>query len=190
MIVTNRTDINKRKHTTLLVFLAVGMFGFAFALVPLYTVFCEITGLNGKTGGQASYSQSGPTATASDREVTIQFIGHVGRGMPWEFRPTEHQLRVRPGETYTTTFYARNRASQMVTGQAVPSVTPGQAAAHLHKVECFCFNLQELAAGEEVQMPVTFYVDEDLPDQIGTLSLSYTLYRVTPKPELKVASGR
>jgi cytochrome c oxidase assembly protein subunit 11 len=186
---TDQTN-NKRKHTTLLVCLAVGMFGFAFALVPLYTVFCEITGLNGKTAGQAEYSTLSATATTSDREVTIQFLAQVGRGMPWEFRPTQARLRVRPGETYTTTFYARNRAAQAVVGQAVPSVAPGQAAAYLHKVECFCFNLQELEAGEAVEMPVTFYVDKDIPEEIRTFSLSYTLFRVTPDPELKVASSR
>jgi len=164
------------------------MFGFAFALVPLYTVFCEITGLNGKTAGQAE-SAVGVTAATSDREVTIQFLAKVGRGMPWEFRPTQARLRVRPGETYTTTYFARNRANQAVVGQAVPSVAPGQAANYLHKVECFCFNLQELEAGEAIEMPVTFYVDKDIPEGIGTFSLSYTLFRVTPKPDPKVASS-
>lgn len=187
---TNRNNNKQRKHTTLLVMLAVGMFGFAFALVPLYTVFCEITGLNGKTAGQASYSESASVTTSSDREVTIQFLAQVGRGMPWEFRPTEHRLQVRPGETYTTTYYARNRAAQTVIGQAVPSVAPGQAAAYLHKVECFCFNQQQLEAGEAIEMPVTFYVDEDIPEGINTFSLSYTLFRVSAEPQLKVATSR
>ena len=178
---------NQRKHIAALLVVVVGMFGFAFALVPLYEVFCELTGLNGKTSGRAVASEArvtetgaNPTAIVSDREVTIQFLAHVGRGMPWEFRPTETRLRVHPGEMNTTNFYVRNRASQAVTGQAVPSVSPGLAARHLHKTECFCFTQQTLEAGQELEMPVTFYVDDDLPDDIGTLSLSYTLFKVEP----------
>lgn len=186
---TDSPGNKQRKHTTLLVLLAVGMFGFAFALVPLYTVFCEITGLNGKTGGQAT-SVAEAVAPGAGREVTVQFLAHVGRGMPWEFRPTQHKLRVRTGETYTTTYYARNRAAQTVVGQAVPSVAPGWAAAHLHKVECFCFNQQHLEAGEAIEMPVTFYVDENLPEAVSTFSLSYTLFRVKADTELKVARGQ
>ena len=110
----NETPNTQRKHVVLLLSLAVGMFGFAFALVPLYEVFCEVTGLNGKTAGRAA----GPATVSqvSGREVTIQFLAHVGNGMPWEFRPTEHQLRVRLGEVNTTDYYARNRAAQAVTG--------------------------------------------------------------------------
>lgn len=178
---------NQRKHIAALLVVVVGMFGFAFALVPLYEVFCELTGLNGKTSGRAVASEArvtetgaNPTAIVSDREVTIQFLAHVGRGMPWEFRPTETRLRVHPGEMNTTNFYVRNRASRAVTGQAVPSVSPGLAALHLHKTECFCFTQQTLEAGQELEMPVTFYVDDDLPDDIGTLSLSYTLFKVEP----------
>jgi cytochrome c oxidase assembly protein subunit 11 len=100
--------------------------------------------------------------------------------MPWEFRPTQSRLRVRVGEITETRFYARNFANHPVTGQAVPSVTPGWAAQSLHKIECFCFTQQRLDAGEEVQMPVQFYVGDDLPADVGTLSLSYTLYPVQP----------
>jgi len=110
--------------------------------------------------------------------VTIQFLAHVGNGMPWEFRPTEHQLRVRLGKINTTDYYARNRAAQAVTGQAVPSVSPGYAAKYLHKVECFCFTQQYLEAGEDQNMPVRFYIGDDLPEEIHTISLSYTLFKV------------
>lgn len=167
-----------RKHTALLAVLAVGMFGFAFALVPLYNIFCEITGLNGKTSGQAAAPVAAPISESIEREVTVQFLASVGRGMPWEFRPTETRLKVRLGEVNETRYYARNFANQLVTGQAVPSVTPGYAARYLHKVECFCFTQQHLEAGEEIEMPVLFYVGDDLPSDIGTLSLSYTLYPV------------
>ena len=164
------------KHTALLVMLAVGMFGFAFALVPLYTIFCELTGLNGKTSGRAAVIET--VVQQSDRVVTVQFLAKVGKGLPWEFRPSEAQLRVRLGEIYTTTYFARNRASRAVTGQAVPSVAPGAAALHLQKVECFCFRQQVLAANQDMEMPVQFYVDTQLPEGIHTLSLSYTMYPV------------
>jgi len=166
----------QRKHTALLLLLAVGMFGFAFALVPLYNVFCELTGINGKTSGQAAVSVQ--NSQVLEREVTIQFLAHVGRGMPWEFRPTESRLRVRLGEVNETTFYVRNHASQAVTGQAVPSVTPGLAARYLHKIECFCFTPQTLDPGEEMEMPVKVYMADDLPAEISTLTLSYTLFPV------------
>lgn len=167
---------NPRKQAMLLSLLAVGMFGFAFALVPLYQVFCELTGLNGKTAGRVA----GPVTVSqvSDREVKIQFLASVAKGMPWEFRPVEDQLRVRPGEINTINYYARNRVAQEVTGQAVPSVSPGQAAQYLHKVECFCFAEQRLQDSEEVMMPVRFYIDEALPEEIKTISLSYTMYKM------------
>jgi len=183
---TKRSN-DKRKHTALLLLLAAGMFGFSFALVPLYNVFCELTGLNGKTSAEAANIEQ--VSEISDREVTIQFTAQVARGMPWEFRPTENQLHVRLGEINTTDFYARNRASQSVTGQAVPSVAPGYAAQYLHKIECFCFTQQHLDAGEAMEMPVQFYIGTDLPDEVNTLSLSYTLFRVGDADVVKPAGA-
>ncbi len=166
----------QRKQAILLALLATGMFGFAFALVPLYEIFCEVTGFNGRPFGQAVSGEQ--ASQVLEREVTIEFLAHVGRGMPWEFRPTESRLRVRVGEINETRFYARNYANQPVTGQAVPSVAPGLAAPSLHKIECFCFTQQRLEAGEEVEMPVQFYISDDLLADVTTLSLSYTLYLV------------
>ena len=100
--------------------------------------------------------------------------------MPWEFRPTETELRVRLGEINTTRFYVRNRVSDAVIGQAVPSVAPGLAAQYLHKIECFCFTQQQLDGGGEMEMPVQFYVGTDLPEEVRTLTLSYTMFRVEP----------
>ena len=176
----------QRRHTAMLGFLAVGMFGFAFALVPLYGVFCELTGINGKTSGRA-VAISQPLVD-SDRVVAIQFLGRVGKGLPWEFQPTEHSLQVKPGQTYTTRYYVRNRADKTVTGQAVPSVSPGIAALHLKKVECFCFEQQQLLAGEEAEISVRFYVDPELPEEITDLSLSYTMYPVPDRQTAQITS--
>lgn len=167
------------KHTFLLIALAVGMFGFAFALVPLYNVFCEITGLNGKTAAQAALVDEidGPKAPV-DRAVTVEFLAQSARGMPWEFRPAEERVVVRPGKLTAATFYVRNRSAHAVTGQAVPSVSPGQAARYLKKLECFCFEQQELAAGGEAEIGVRFMVDSKLPADIRELTLSYTMFRV------------
>ena len=183
---------NQRKQVIGLITLAGCMLGFAYALVPLYEVFCEVTGLNGKTSGAAAdvAEVSQIRVADSDREVTIQFLAHVGNGMPWEFRPTEHQLRVRLGEINTTNYYARNRAAQAVTGQAVPSVTPGNGARYLHKVECFCFRQQRLAGGEAQQIPLKFYIGTDLPEEIHTLSLSYTLFKVPERVSETAAAVR
>lgn len=172
-----------RRHAGLLAVAALGMFGFAWALVPLYEIFCEITGLNGRTSGQTAPSAfvaapASPAADTIQREVTVQFLASVGRGLPWEFRPTEGRLRVRLGEVAETRYLARNFASRMVTGQAAPSVTPAYASRYLHKVECFCFTQQHLEAGEQIEMPVYFYVAEDLPPDVETLTLSYTMYPV------------
>jgi len=163
--------------------LAVGMFGFAFALVPLYNVFCEITGLNGRTSTQAALLEEIEFATVPiDRTVTIGFLASAARGMPWEFRPVDNELVVRPGELNTATFYVRNRSHLTVTGQAVPSVTPGQAALYLKKIECFCFEQQELSPNEEMEMRVSFIIDADMPSDIGELTLSYTMFHVSDAP--------
>jgi cytochrome c oxidase assembly protein subunit 11 len=168
----------RKKQTLLLFALAAGMFGFAFALVPLYDVFCEITGLNGKTAGQAALLDEIATPVRQDRPITIEFLAQSARGLPWEFRPTESRLLVHPGELRHTTFFVRNRSQHAVTGQAVPSVSPGQAARYLKKLECFCFEQQELPAGGEMEMGVSFMVDAKLPSDISELTLSYTMFRI------------
>ena len=174
----NRTSDNKiYRNAGLLGVLAIGMFGFAFGLVPLYEVFCEVTGINGKTAETAAKMVE--TTVDSGREVKVQFLGRVGNGMPWEFRPSTHEFDVTVGQANVTEFYARNRSAHTVIGQAVPSVSPGLAAEHLKKVECFCFVQQTLEAGEETYMPVKFYVSEDLPSDVQTITLSYTMFKVS-----------
>ena len=163
----------------MLAVLAIGMFGFAFALVPLYDVFCDLTGLNGKTSSQAALLEEiDSTAVPIDRIVKVEFLAKVARGMPWEFRPVDRELLVRPGEMNTTTFFVRNLIEESVAGQAVPSISPGQAALYLKKIECFCFEQQELQPGGEMEMGISFFVDADLPAEITELTLSYTMFRV------------
>ena len=169
--------IRQRKHLLLLFGLAIGMFGFAFALVPLYNVFCEITGINGKPAAQAALLEEIEGALG-DRQLTVEFLAKSARGMPWEFRPTVKSMVVRPGELNNATFYVRNRADYPVTGQAVPSVSPGQAALYMKKMECFCFEQQQLAAGGDMEIGVAFVVGNDLPDTINELTLSYTMFKV------------
>ncbi|PSF13496.1 cytochrome c oxidase assembly protein [Marinobacter fuscus] len=152
----------------------VGMFAFGFALVPLYDVFCEITGINGKTGGRYEASSTGQVD--ADRTVTVQFLASNGPGMSWEFRPVTRSIKVHPGEPVTVNFFAQNPGDTPMVGQAVPSLSPSEGTPYFHKTECFCFNQQPLEAGESTEMPLVFIVDPELPEYITKLTLSYTLY--------------
>ena len=170
---------DNKKVVSKLLLIVFGMFGFGFALVPLYDVFCDITGLNGKTNETAvAYVEDG---VDTSRTITVQFISRAAQGIPWQFEPMEREIKVHPGEVKFVKFYAKNESTRDIIGQAVPSVSPGLAAAYFQKIECFCFTQQPLKAGEEVEMGLQFYVDLDLPEDISTLTLSYTLYDVTGK---------
>lgn len=157
--------------------MVVIMFGFGYAMVPLYDVFCEITGINGKTSNVAAVQNDVQIDT--DRELTIQFVASVKRGMPWEFKPAVSSLKIHPGEIYQTSFHAHNMSADNITGQAIPSVAPGQAALYMNKTECFCFRQQHLKGDEEVEMPLTFFIDKDIPADIKTLTLSYSMFNIT-----------
>lgn len=171
----------KKKTAKKLVLVVFAMFGFGFALVPLYDVFCDITGLNGKTADSAATKLA--DGVDETRTVRVQFISHLSKGIPWQFEPMVTEVNVHPGEMKLVKFYAKNNATRAIVGQAVPSVSPGQAALYFQKIECFCFNQQPLQASEEVEMALQFYVDPELPEDISTLTLSYTLYDITGKVE-------
>ena len=168
-----RAASENRKIIRRLMLVVFGMFGFGFALVPLYNVFCDITGINGKTGGRVEIASIEPDLS---RTVTVEFITSVNESMPWEFRADVSSMEVHPGKMYRATFYAKNPTDRDMVGQAIPSITPGLAAQHFKKTECFCFTEQKFAAGEERDMPVLFMVDRDLPEDIGELTLSYTFF--------------
>jgi cytochrome c oxidase assembly protein subunit 11 len=168
-----QTETNKHLVVKLLV-LALGMFAFGFLLVPIYDVFCDITGIGGKFDNTAAIVEA--QTPADDRTITVEFITSLNEYAPWEFRPAVASIEVRPGEMYETTFYARNLTDRKIIGQAVPSIAPGQAVKYFKKTECFCFTSQQFNAQEAKDMPLKFVVDPDLPEYIDRLTLSYTFF--------------
>jgi len=169
--------MNKNAKTaTRLLCLAMFMFCFGYAMVPIYDVICEVTGFNGKTGvvddkisiERADYS----------RALKVQFVTNVSAGMPWEFRPIVRDIKVVPGVVTAVEFEAVNLASTSMVGSAVPSVSPPVASKYLNKTDCFCFVKQKLEAGEKRIMPVAFIVDSRIPKHIDLLTLSYTFFPV------------
>ncbi|MDH3689782.1 MAG: cytochrome c oxidase assembly protein [Gammaproteobacteria bacterium] len=177
----NTTDTSARSGTNhhwlvgRLALVVVAMFGFGYALVPLYQVFCELTGINGKTG-MITASEAASGKVDSSRWVTVEFTGDAMQGLPWEFRPNTSSMRVHPGDIVEATFHARNNSKQRMVAQAVPSVAPSRAAAHFKKTECFCFTQQTLEPGEAIDLPVRFVVQSDLPTDVNTITLSYAFF--------------
>lgn len=174
MTVHNQQYTNKMSIVGKLLLLVVMMFGFGYALVPLYDVFCDVTGLNGKTGDQITLSQE--PEVDENRLVRVTFLASLNESMPWGFKPEQSYVDVHPGKPTTINYIAINNSKNSITGQAVPSVAPGLAAAFFQKTECFCFTQQELKPGEEKLMPVTFIVDNKLPQKMNELVLSYTFF--------------
>lgn len=161
-----------------LLIIVVLMFGFGFMLVPLYDVFCEVTGLNGKTQGpyQGTLSHD---ANAAERMVTVQFVANRNENLPWHFAPEQEEIKLAVGERKQTLFAVSNSYDRPVVAQAIPSVSPARAADYLNKIECFCFQRQPLAAGEAKTFPLVFFIDPDLPEDISKLTLSYTLFDIS-----------
>jgi cytochrome c oxidase assembly protein subunit 11 len=161
-----------------LVFVVVAMFGFGFAMIPLYNVLCDITGINGKTGILTA-DQAAQLNTDENRTVTVEFVANLNQNLNWEFRPNVRKMQVHPGKVYSTSFYAQNKTGKQMVGQAVPSVAPHEAAVHFSKTECFCFTSQVFEAGEARDMPLRFVIDPRLSERVNTVSLSYTFFDVT-----------
>lgn len=162
----------------LLALVPLMMFGFGFAMVPLYDVFCEAFGIR-LEGGDGRIASADATALASsdERFVTVHFDASVDSRLPWQFAPTEKFMTVRVGELTETTFVAANRRDEPVIGHAVPSVAPVEASIYLAKTECFCFDRQQLAGHEQREMPVRFIIDPELPANVKVLTLAYRFYR-------------
>lgn len=156
----------------------LAMGGLVAASVPLYRLFCEITGM----GGTTRQAKAGAAVAESAVVVLVRFDGNVNSRLPWRFQPDQPSLRVRLGETVLASYTAENLSAEPVTGTATYNVTPAKAGPFFNKVECFCFTEQHLAPGQKVRMPVAFWVDPALatdPDtgEVGTITLSYTFFR-------------
>ncbi len=177
-----RPGADVRRTVVRSVLVVVAMFGFGFAMVPIYDVICKITGLNGKTGDPYEYD-SVVASVDESREVRVHFITNNNAGMPWEFRPKHAAVKVHPGALTRVDFIAVNPTGETMMGQAVPSVAPARAAQFFHKTECFCFESQTLEPGQNLTMPLRFVVDKDLPPSLQSINLSYTMYNITAPPD-------
>lgn len=165
-----------------LLIIAVMMFGFGYALIPLYKQICEITGINILTPKDISADAVVNSQVDKSRLVTIEFDANT-QG-PWRFRPTVASMQVHPGEMAQVVYEVVNKQSYKMDAQAIPSYAPQQAAAFFKKMECFCFKQQTLEANEARQMPVSFFIDPALPKDVKTITLSYTFFEVGLKPSV------
>ncbi len=166
-----------RRLVIILLAWAIAMFGFGFALVPLYDVLCNKLGFNGKTGGKQSPAVV--SAVDMNRTITVQFVATNNANLPWKFHPQQTTVEVHPGENTRIAYFAENDSDKRMIVQAIPSVAPGFAAKYLKKTECFCFTQQALNSHQSMDMPLIFHIDRDLPAHINTVTLSYTLFDVT-----------
>lgn len=176
----SRREQRTRINAVALGGLVAGMIGLSFASVPLYRMFCQATGYDGTPKTQGVIR---PTALVDER-VTVRFDTNVNSSLPWRFRPEKRQVRLRLGEETLVHFSAANLSDQPVTGTATFNVVPEKAASYFSKLECFCFSEQTLAPGQEVAMPVVFFVDPALAEDanardVSTITLSYTFFRAT-----------
>ncbi|HMB76057.1 MAG TPA: cytochrome c oxidase assembly protein [Kiloniellaceae bacterium] len=172
----NRTAENRKLVLSLAVF-AGGMIAFAVVLLPpLYDVFCEVTGLGGKTDGEAAPASLVAASVVQEREVRLEFMTTVNQYAPWEFHAEVDSMIIHPGQLHEATFIARNLTDRRMVAQAVPSVAPALAARLFRKLDCFCFDQQAFEPGERKEMPVRFIVGSDLPDYVDTITLSYTFF--------------
>ena len=177
--------------------IVLGMFGFGYALVPLYIAICEMTGINVLALGEklipgASSAQTANTQVDKTRTITVEFDANA-RG-PWDFKPALRSVQVHPGELATVMYEFRNVQDRTMAAQAIPSYAPRQASPHFNKLECFCFNQYTLAPGEKKQWPVAFVIDPKLPKDVTTITLSYTFFEVggktPPAPAGSVGVGK
>jgi cytochrome c oxidase assembly protein subunit 11 len=174
--------VKKNARSGLIVLIIVfGMLGLSFAAVPLYSMFCKVTGF----GGTTQTAQNLPDVVL-ERKVTVQFNADTGRNMPWVFKPEMRSISVQLGQRGFTNFTSRNPTQKSVTGTAIYNVTPLKVGKYFHKIQCFCFDEQTLKAGESVEMPVLFYVDPKMNDDpnmndVKTITLSYTFFKTETK---------
>lgn len=182
--------IDNRRLALLCALVVALMVGAAYASVPLYNLFCRVTGF----GGTTAVAQS-VTGTVLDRQMTVRFDANVARGLPWKFEPVQGAQTLKIGETAHAVFRAENLSNRPLVGSATYNVTPQKSGAYFAKLQCFCFTEQVLAPGETVEMPVTYFIDPAIADEsnlddVETITLSYTFFETeNPSEEaLKVLS--
>jgi len=174
--VTAQQD-NRSKHRRLTVSLslvALGAFGFGFALVPLYDLLCAVTGYGDRR--ELTRASTASAAVDETRLVTVEFVANLPTVGNWQFKPDVQSMQVHPGRLYEAKFLATNQTGKPTWAQAVPEVAPSKATAFFHKTECFCFTPQQFAVGEQKHMPVRFFVDPALPKYVDRITLAYTFY--------------
>lgn len=187
----NPTGVNRRMLRKLAV-VTVGMFGFGYALVPMYEAICEATGINILAIGEQALSGNKGKLPANSqvdltRTITVEFDAN-SRG-PWDFKPAQRSVQVHPGELTTVMYEFQNIQNRRMSAQAIPSYAPMQAQAHFNKLECFCFNQYTLEPGEKKAWPVAFVIDPKLSKDVTTITLSYTFFEVGGKtPPAPVAA--
>jgi cytochrome c oxidase assembly protein subunit 11 len=179
--------LDNRRMLGKLAVVAALMFGFGYALVPMYRAICDALGINVLSvserrvaqGWLGSSQAKGNSQVDTTRTITVEFDANA-RG-PWSFKPAVSSLQVHPGELATVTYHFRNEQNRTMAAQAIPSYAPRQASAHFNKLECFCFNEYTLAPGEQKEWPVVFVIDPKLPRDVTTITLSYTFFEVGGK---------
>jgi len=194
MTEAGRLQRANRNLTTTLTLFVLGSFGFGYALVPLYRVLCQVTGIGDQrslrsavaappaqspaatTGATGATGMASAAVTAPARLVTVEFVASLPTVGNWQFRPSHDSMQVQPGKLYEATFVARNLTGHDTVAQAMPSVAPSEAAAWFHKTECFCFSPQSFKKDQERVLPVRFFVDSALPINLDRVTLSYTFY--------------
>jgi len=157
-----------------LVLVAVGMFGFGFAMWPLYNVFCDLTGFGGRG---IKVAESGQARETSDRQIRVRFDATVNSGLPWVFQAKQKAATVTLGEMSEALYLAMNPSEEAIVGRAIYNVTPPEASLYFVKTECFCFTEQVLQGNESKEMPVYYFIQSDLPEHIKEITLSYTFFR-------------
>jgi cytochrome c oxidase assembly protein subunit 11 len=173
----NRSTLGK------LVVVAVAMFGFGYALVPVYRQMCEVLGINVLTQQDGTVERPENTQVDTTRTITVELDGNA-QG-PWRFRPTTRSIEVHPGELATVVYEVVNTQARAVKAQAIPSYAPQSATPYFKKVECFCFREQSMKPNEARQMPVVFFIDPKLPREVKNITLSYTFFEVSGIAEAK-----
>ncbi len=173
-------QVQKPKLVLYLFLFVLGMFGFGFALVPIYNSLCKNLGINGKVD-LSQPARIVDKGVDQSRKILVEFVATNNSAVPWGFYPTIKKVEVHPGESYKLSFYAENKTDHKMIVQAIPSITPGIAAKYLKKTECFCFAQQTLNGYEAMYMPLIFHIDADLPANVKTITLSYTLFDITDR---------